>query len=391
VADELLVMPPVTAEPDGQRADRGPEMLNETPYRVISKLGEGGMGTVYLVEHEQLGRKFVAKLLHACYEKHPGLIDRVRVEAQVLGRLDHPHIVAVTDFRKLADGRPVLVMEYLSGRSLADELRNRGLLGVSEAVSFARQLLAGLGAAHALGIVHRDVKPANVFICERRSGTRFVKLLDFGLAKVFPEVSARAPTPLAFPTAPNTLLGTPRYLSPEVACGKAADARSDLHSAGLVLYVMLSGRGPFDHLEGEAKLLSAHAAAEPLPPSHYAPEPVPPELDRALVKVLRKHPDERFQTAEEFDRALKEVAEKLGRPAGWLMTTLFKSDPSDDAETIVEQPVASPPAAPDPLAVPESERWRALARAGVVFLIALVSAAIGTGLVTAVLSALHAH
>jgi serine/threonine protein kinase len=219
-------------------------------------------------------------------------------------------------------------------------------------------------------------------------------------------VSDRAPRPLAFPTAPNMMMGTPRYVSPEVACGRPADARSDLYSAGLVLYLMLSGRGPFDHLQGEAKLVCAHVASPPLPPSRYAPEPVPPELDQALLKVLSKQPDDRFQTAEEFERVLQEVATMLPRPAGWLVTTLFESpdraspesDPSDDAETVAKEPLVSLEPSAMPMMPPTegddapcgSHPWRALARIGAVFLVALVSAAIGTGLVTAVLSVLGA-
>jgi serine/threonine-protein kinase len=354
------------------------------------------MGEVLLVEHRELGRRFVAKVIHSSLGRDAELVDRMRVEAQALARLNHPNIVAVTDFRTAPDRRPFLVMEQLRGCTLAEELYRRRLLRVSEAVTFARQLLSGLGAAHAIGVVHRDIKPANLFLHEDRDQSRLVKLLDFGLAKVLPGVSARAPRPLSVPTAPRMLMGTPRYVSPEVALGQPVDARSDLYSAGLVLYVMLSGRGPFDHLTGEMRLVSAHALAPPLPPSCYAPEPVPPELDHAVLKALRKHPDERFQSAEEFEQLLGVVAERLARPTGWLVTTAFEAPSVPEAATAAEvgrvptdpnAPSADTPAfAAQPAVLTIADRcpWRPLLRASMLLLVALVSAMLGACFVTAV-------
>jgi serine/threonine-protein kinase len=364
-----------------------------SPYEYVKKLGQGGMGEVLLVEHRELGRRFVAKVIHAFLGCDPELVDRMRVEAQALARLSHPNIVMVTDFRTAPDGRPFLVMEELRGCTLAEELHRRRWFHVSEAVAIARQLLAGLGAAHAIGIVHRDIKPANLFLHQGRARSRVVKLLDFGLAKVLPGVSARAPRPLAVPTAPRMLMGTPRYVSPEVALGQPVDARSDVYSAGLVLYVMLNGRGPFDHLAGEMRLVAAHAIAEPLPPSHDAPEPVPPELDHAVLKALRKRPDERFQTAEEFELLLGMVAERLGRPTGWLRTTAFSvpSAPGRGRAVEVHPCVAVHPGASLPAAevsasptLAEPTPWRAVLRSSLLLAVGLASAILGVCFVTAV-------
>jgi eukaryotic-like serine/threonine-protein kinase len=391
------------AEPSASATETGHPLLVGSPYRFVRKLGQGGMGEVLLVEHRELGRPFVAKVIHASLGRDPELVDRMRVEAQALARLNHPNIVSATDFRTAPDGRPFFVMEQLRGRTLGEELGRRQLLLVNEAVTFARQLLAGLGAAHAIGIVHRDVKPANMFLHEEPDRPRVVKLLDFGLAKVLPNASTRGPRPLAFPTAPRMLMGTPRYVSPEVALGKPVDARSDLYSAGLVLYVMLSGRGPFDHVTGDLKLVSAHALAEPLPPSRHAPEPVPPELDQAVLKALRKNPDERFQSASEFEQALAVVADMLARPTGWLVTTVFEPprapEAPADAQSVAvghgSEPLAAPPA--DGSAVESSQAavarigpWLILLRVSVLLAIAVVSALIGAHVVLAAAAWLYA-
>jgi serine/threonine-protein kinase len=396
VTDVLVVQSQAELSVGGLPAEPAHPLLDGSPYSFVKKLGQGGMGEVLLVEHRELGRRFVAKVIHSFLGRDAELVDRMRVEAQALARLNHPNIVTVTDFRTAPDGRPFFVMEQLRGFTLAEELHRRRLLRVSEAVAFARQLLSGLRAAHAIGIVHRDIKPANLFLHEEQDQSRLVKLLDFGLAKVLPGVSARAPRPLAVPTAPRMLMGTPRYVSPEVALGRPVDARSDLYSAGLVLYVMLSGRGPFDHLSGEMRLLSAHAVAQPLPPSCYAPEPVPPELDHAVLKALRKDPGERFQSAEEFEQMLGVVAERLARPTGWLVTTAFEAsrvpEPaaevgSGESPSVVRAPADPSASSGDTTTFPvepDGGPWRSLLRVSVLLLVTLVSAMLGACFVTAV-------
>jgi serine/threonine protein kinase len=203
-------------------------------------------------------------------------------------------------------------MERLHGRTLRDELEGRGALPVPEAVDILRQLLAGLDAVHAAGIVHRDVKPENIFLCASRT----LKLLDFGLAKVI-EAGRPGPAPLAFPTDLDLMLGTPRFFSPEQALGRPVDARSDLYSAGVVLYAMLAGRAPFDHYSALYELARAHAAEPPEPPSRYAGQPIPEALERVLRKALEKQPDDRFQTALAFSAALDEAR---AAPRRWQST-----------------------------------------------------------------------
>jgi len=215
------------------------------------------------------------------------------------------------------------VMEYLVGRTLADQMAAEGVPQVLEAVTLTCQLLSALQATHAKGLVHRDIKPDNVFICEPPEGPRYLKLLDFGVARVMPGSTAVDPLPQGFETRTGVVVGTPRFVSPEGAIGQRVDPRADLYSAGLVLYIMLAGRGPFDHFEGDHMVLTAHAAEDPEPPSKLATEPVPPELDRAVLKALAKDPEQRFRTAKEFFDVLNSVAGHLQEPTGWLETSAF--------------------------------------------------------------------
>jgi serine/threonine-protein kinase len=276
------------------------------------------------VEHEIVGRRLVAKVLRRELAGRPQLVDRMRLEAQALARLSHPNIVEIEDLGATAEGRPYFVMEHLRGHSLSAELRERGRLPVTDAVRFAIELLDALSAAHAIGVVHRDIKPDNLFLSEPvAQGSRVLKVLDFGIARVLPNAPPAAPLPLSVPTDTGSVLGTPRFSSPEGAAGLPVDERADLYAAALVLYVMLAGCGPFDHAEGERKLLAAHRSEKPTPPSAHARDPVPAELDEIVLRVLEKNPGARFQSAVELKRNLERVGALLAEPVGWLETTAF--------------------------------------------------------------------
>jgi serine/threonine-protein kinase len=292
-------------------ATSGSDLFDGTPYRTVRRLGSGGMSNVFIVAHRELEKEFVAKVLREELAGDEQTLDRVRIEAQSLGRLSHENVVSVSDVRHLRDGRPFIVMEYLRGRSLAAELSSRKRLPVSEATQFASELLSALSAVHALGIVHRDIKPSNLFICDSPGGRRTLKVIDFGVARVLPGAPPSAPPPLSVPTATGAVVGTPRYMSPEGAAGEPVDHRADLYAAALVLYTMLAGRGPFDHVEA-SDLLSARGMADPQPPSHFAGDTVPPALDSLLLKALRRSPEERFQRADDFNKVLQ-AQRTLGR------------------------------------------------------------------------------
>lgn len=303
-------VPDTDAPPQAPGLEGAEDPLHGTAYRAIRVLGKGGMGEVFLAEHVQLKRRVVVKLLHESLIAFPKHVDRIRVEAEALGRLQHPSIVEVRDFVLTPAGRPFIVMERLLGATLNQELREKGSLTWFEAVKYVGQILSALEAAHALGIVHRDIKLDNIFIHQPQNGARIAKVLDFGIAKIVAGASQRAPKPL-IATEEGVVVGTPRYVSPEAALGKAVDHRADIYSVGLVLYTLLCGRGPWDDEKREGHLIVAQAMKKPEPPSAYAKSPIPAELERIVMRALEKKPKDRFQSAREFIAALEQFARGL--------------------------------------------------------------------------------
>ena len=276
--------------------------LEGSPYRTMSVLGQGGMGVVVLAEHRALGKLVVVKLLHADLSS-PKLVERMRVEAQTLAKLSHPNLVDVTDFGTTPGGRTYFAMEKLDGRTLADEVRERGHVPWEEACRHVAELLDALEVAHAAGVVHRDVKGENVFL-HRAHGREIVKLLDFGVAKI---VSEGAPIePSRFMTEEGALMGTPRFCSPEQAMARRhVDHRADLYGAGALLFLLVTGRRPFEH-KNIVELLQAHATEQPPRPSEVAPQGIPASVEAVILRALEKDPADRFQSA-------KEMAEELRR------------------------------------------------------------------------------
>jgi serine/threonine-protein kinase len=194
------------------------------------------------------------------------------------------------------------------------ELRERGCLPIPEAVELMQQVLAGLAAAHAVGIVHRDVKLENLFLAEE-NGRRVVKILDFGVAKALPgSAEAGAPAPPALPTQEGVPVGTPKFLSPEQARCLPVDPRTDVYGAGMALYQLIAGRDPFHQAEGYVAQLQAHVYETPAPPSALAPQPIPPEIDEVVLRALAKSPEDRWASTEEFSWALAR-AEAVAAPA----------------------------------------------------------------------------
>ncbi len=292
----------------------GADLLEGSPYRILGSLGAGGMGDVFEAEHRGLGHRVVVKVLREPYTGRSEMHDRMRVEGQALARIRDPHLVMVTDIGTTRSGRPFIVMERLIGRSLRDEMLVRGFLPVVEAAEIGRQMLRGLSVAHEAGLVHRDIKPDNVFLCSTEDGRPFVKVLDFGVVKVAQAGrDPRTPEPLLIPTAEGVAVGTPRYFSPEQTRGsRDLDERSDLYSVGLVLYTMVVGAGPFDRCGSIAELFHAHATEAPLPPSKAATQPIPIGLEQIILRALQKPREERFQTALSFIDALDVFLDECG-------------------------------------------------------------------------------
>jgi serine/threonine-protein kinase len=294
---EALLPAPVPTPPP-------PDPLAGSGYKAIRRLGAGGMGEVFEAIHVGLSKPVVVKLLHQAIARDPRAADRLRVEAQTLASIDSRHLVAVSDIGCTSDGRPFFVMERLRGTTLRKALAARGPLDPVEAIAWTIQVLDGLGAAHRVGIVHRDVKLDNVFLCDATSERGpVVKVLDFGIAKVLHGAGLPFPAP-KYATQEGHILGTPRYCSPEQIRFDRVDERTDVYAVGVLLYTLLAGRGPFHGSKDVIDLLDAHVHEIPPPLSQVAPQPIPVELEEAIAKALAKRPAHRFTSAETFAHEL---------------------------------------------------------------------------------------
>jgi serine/threonine protein kinase/Tol biopolymer transport system component len=276
-------------------------------YQLIRRLGAGGMGVVHLAQDTRLGRAVALKVLHEDTAGDPDRHLRFEREARAASSLNHPNIVTVYDIGT-DQGRPFIAMEYVEGETLADRL-GRGALPLRDVLHFGRQIADALATAHAAGIVHRDVKPANVLLtAERRA-----KVADFGLAKLLPSSLPRhgdeSDTRLTAATLPGVVVGTTAYVSPEQAEGRPVDARSDIFSFGAVLYEMLTGRRAFSGTSPMA-VLAAVIGQDPAPIATHAGD-VPPALDRIVTRCLRKDPERRVQNMNELRAALADIGEEL--------------------------------------------------------------------------------
>jgi serine/threonine protein kinase len=276
------------------------ELLRGTAYTALRVLGRGGMGLVLLAERNDLGRRVAVKVLHGDLAKDVGIVDRLRIEAQTLGRITSPHVVQVLDLGKTGDGRPFLVMEHLLGQTLRDRIKEGGPLPPDLALDVADQALRGLGEAHALGVVHRDVKPENVFLAEERPGAPpLVKVLDFGVAKVLRGSSGIAPP--VVPTDEGVTVGTPRYLAPEQVLGShKIDARADVYAMGLVLWAMLVGKFPFDDCNDAIELAKRQIRGADLPPPSALIPGLPRAIDALVARATARDRDCRYDDAAAF-------------------------------------------------------------------------------------------
>jgi len=293
------------------RRDRWINRIIDDRYQVLERIGRGGMGVVYKVEHTQMGKVAALNLLHANLARDKDLVKRFHREANSISRLNHPNIVQVFDFGRI-DESMYLVMEYLPGEDLAMILRREGALPVQRCIPMLTQICDALSEAHHLNVIHRDLKPENVRIRRTRDGSELVKVLDFGLAKILDEKDTDSNV-----TERGSVMGTPYYMAPEVIRAKRMDGRLDLYSLGAVAYRMLTNQSAF---VGKSPMivLTKHLNEPLAPPSARAPDRlIPPELDAIVMKAMEKDPDRRYQTAGELKRDLLSLLRGLDGDMSW--------------------------------------------------------------------------
>lgn len=271
-------------------------LLGGTPYQPLRSLGRGGMGEVWLVRHERLERDFALKVLHRRHLANPELRERLALEARAMAAIEHPNIVEVTDFFIAPDGRPCLVMELLQGQRLDRELLQRKRLPGPEVIALARQALSALIAAHRAGVIHRDIRPENLFLHQLPAQPRLLKLMDFGLARVLSDSSAPGPLRPLELTRTGTVIGSPRFIPPEALAGERMGPEGDIYSLGVVLYLCLVGmHSNFDWATSPVFLA----------PSSCGAVECSKRLDQVILQAVELNRDHRFRSAREFLEALE--------------------------------------------------------------------------------------
>ena len=283
-------------------ADASPRKVG--PYRLVRRLGAGGMGVVWLGHDAALDRPVAVKMINAervaSSERRDEIEARLAREAKAAARIDDPHVCRILHLERGADGETCIVMEHVEGRSLKDVLKDDGVLPVARAVGIARQIAQGMAAAHDLGVVHRDLKPGNIMLADRPDGADFVKILDFGLAKLDDDDAAL--------TRAGDVIGTARYMAPEQIRGGAVDARTDVYALGVLIFRMIAGRAPFE-AASPGEIVGMHVSRPAPRLAVTARIPVPATLDAVVDRCLQKLPAQRFATMRDVVAALDAAAD----------------------------------------------------------------------------------
>jgi serine/threonine-protein kinase len=306
-------------------------------YRVTHKLGEGGMGVVYAGQHPEIGKQVAIKVLSPVAAAYPDLIRRFKEEARSVNKIRHPNIIDIFAFNQLPDGRHYFVMEYLEGESLTARLE-RGAMELPEMRRLLGQICSALEAAHQAGVVHRDLKPDNIWVATQTLSESRIKLLDFGIAKL-------NDVPTSTRTQAGVSMGTPHYMPPEQGMGKVIDARADIYALGVVLYQIFAGVLPFDGTTAH-EIVFKHVTEAPVPPSRHRPI-APPGMEQIILDCLKKEPSQRPASAKELGARIDAVfvaEEARARAGGPGATTPWVTAPFAAAARLPTQ-ASSPPAA----------------------------------------------
>jgi serine/threonine protein kinase len=319
-------------------ADPNIGIVLQERYRIVRKLGEGGMGRVYEAEHILIKKRVAIKCLHAQYANNGEVIARFQREAQAASAIGNEHIVEVTDLGRFPDGSVFMALEFLDGRDLATDIEQNGALTLGRATRIMTQVCEALAAAHEKGIVHRDLKPENIFLVRRKGNPDFVKIVDFGISK-FKDSDGRGMT------ATGAMIGTPHYMAPEQIEGRRdIDHRVDLYAMGVILFVMLTDRMPFD-ASTLPKLVYEVCSVRPPSIAEYR-EDISPEFQAIIAKLLEKDPADRFAQCEELAAALEpflSTETPAGNITGARAATPSGIRPTDQAASAEARAVTSQP------------------------------------------------
>tara|TARA_R110002096_G_scaffold408075_1_gene606927 strand:- start:18697 stop:20580 length:1884 start_codon:yes stop_codon:yes gene_type:complete len=298
------IAPTRSSEFPAQSGVHAPNMIGREVggrYRILAKLGEGGMGAVYRAEQISLKRIVALKVLKPELSSEPGLVRRFNAEATLAAKLNHPNTVTLFDFGQGEDGALFIAMEYIEGKSLRQVLVKEGPLPPERVLAITSQICNSLSDAHATGIVHRDLKPDNVMLFARGRQSEAVSVLDFGIAKLRDEHGNITQQPM---TQAGDILGTPQYMAPEQIRGDRVDARTDVYALGVMLYEMMTARLPFEGATVMA-LLSKHLTDTPVAPTVRRPElAIPEPISGLIMRCLAKNPDDRPRTMDEIEQLL---------------------------------------------------------------------------------------